>query len=288
MKDSRKTVTIDNKKIGDGFEVKFTAELGVNHLGDFDRAKNMIKSAVDGGSDFLKFQTYVAEKRYDEKTNPKAKEFIKNLKSWEFDRVKDKELWDYAKELGASVFTSPFDISSLEFAEKMNSVAYKIAAFEVNNHELIREISSTKKPIVISRGMCSFEEMDKVVNIFHKYGSEYIILHTISSYPTKKFDSNLKMIHTLRERYECPIGHSDHTRGTEVPPLAVAAGANMIEKHFTINPKLRESDNPFSIDPEELEELIFKIKKANRIMGRGDIEKIPTEDYMFSFRRKTE
>ena len=97
MKDSRKTVTIDNKKIGDGFEVKFTAELGVNHLGDFDRAKNMIKSAVDGGSDFLKFQTYVAEKRYDEKTNPKAKEFIKNLKSWEFDRVKDKELWDYAK-----------------------------------------------------------------------------------------------------------------------------------------------------------------------------------------------
>ena len=147
MKNIRKVVTIDNQKIGDGHEVKFTAELGVNHLGDFNRAREMIKSAVEGGSDFLKFQTYVAEKRYDEKTNPKAKEFIKNLKNWEFDRVKDKELWDYAKELGASVFTSPFDLSSLEFAEKMNSAAYKVAAFEVNNHELIRAISSTKKPI---------------------------------------------------------------------------------------------------------------------------------------------
>ena len=287
MKNIRKVVTIDNQKIGDGHEVKFTAELGVNHLGDFNLARDMVKSAVEGGSDFLKFQTYVAEKRYDEKTNPKAKEFIKNLKNWEFDRVKDKELWDYAKELGASVFTSPFDLSSLEFAEKMNSAAYKVAAFEVNNHELIRAISSTKKPIVISRGMCSFEEMDEVVNIFEKYGSQYIILHTISSYPTKKFDSNLQMIHTLRDRYDCPIGHSDHTRGVEVPPLAVAAGANMIEKHFTINPKLRESDNPFSIDPEELEELIFKIKKTHKIMGKGDIQKIPTEEYMFSFRRKT-
>ena len=283
----RKTVTIDKKKIGDDYEVKFTAELGVNHLGDFNRAKEMIKYAVNGGSDFLKFQTYIAEKRYDERTNPKAKEFIKNLKSWEFDRERDKELWNYAKEIGASVFTSPFDISSLEFAEEMNSVAYKIAAFEINNHELIRAISSTKKPIVISRGMCSLKEMDNVVNIFEKYGSQYIILHTISSYPTKKFDSNLKMIHTLRERYDCPIGHSDHTRGVEIPPLSVAAGANMIEKHFTVNPKLRESDNPFSIDPEELEELIFKIKKAHKIMGRGDIEKIPTEDYMFAFRRKS-
>ena len=287
MKNIRKVVTIDNQKIGDSHEVKFTAELGVNHLGDFNRARDMIKLAVEGGSNFLKFQTYVAEKRYDEKTNPKAKEFIKNLKNWEFDRVKDKELWDYAKELGASVFTSPFDLSSLEFAEEMNSVAYKVAAFEVNNHELIRAISSTKKPIVISRGMCSFEEMDEVVNIFEKYGSQYIILHTISSYPTKKFDSNLQMIHTLRDRYDCQSGHSDHTTGVEVPPLAVAAGANMIEKHFTVNPKLRESDNPFSIDPEELEELIFKIKKTYKIMGRGDIQKIPTEDYMFSFRRKT-
>ena len=93
------------------------------------------------------------------------------------------------------------------------------------------------------------------------------------------------MIHTLRNRYNCPIGHSDHTRGTDVPPLAVAAGANIIEKHFTINPKLRESDNPFSIDEQELEEIIFLIKKTEKILGKGDISKISTEDYMWSFRR---
>ncbi len=281
----RKIVQINNKKIGDSENVKFIAELGVNHLGDFDRAIKMIDLAEKGGADFLKFQTYISEKRYDTKKNPKAKEFIKNLKKWEFDRVKDKEIWDYAKKKGSTVFTSPFDLDSLEFAEKMGSSAYKIAAFEINNHKLIKGICSTKKPIVISRGMCTLEEMDNVVNIFEKYGSQYIILHTISSYPTKRYDSNLRMIHTLRNRYNCPIGHSDHTRGTDVPPLAVAAGANIIEKHFTINPKLRESDNPFSIDEQELEEIIFLIKKTEKILGRGDINKISTEDYMWSFRR---
>ncbi len=282
---TRKTVEINSKKIGDSENVKFIAELGVNHLGNFERAIEMINSAKKAGADFLKFQTYISEKRYDTKQNPKAKEFIKNLKEWEFDRVKDKEIWDHAKSIGATVFTSPFDLNSLEFAEKMGSHAYKIAAFEINNHELIRGICSTKKPIVISRGMCTLEEMDEVVNIFEKYQSPYIILHTISSYPTKRYDSNLRMIHTLRNRYNCPIGHSDHTRGTDVPPLAVAAGANVIEKHFTINPKLRESDNPFSIDEQELEEIIFQIRKTEKILGRGDINKISTEDYMWSFRR---
>ena len=281
----RKIVEINKIKIGDDQNVRFIAELGVNHLGDFDRAIKMIDSAKKAGADFLKFQTYISEKRYDKKQNPKAEEFIGNLKKWEFDRSKDKEIWDHAKSIGATVFTSPFDLDSLEFAEKMGSMAYKIAAFEVNNHELIRGICSTKKPIVISRGMCTLEEMDNAVNIFEKFSSQYIILHTISSYPTKKFDSNLKMIHTLRNRYNCPIGHSDHTRGTDVPPLAVAAGANIIEKHFTINPKLRESDNPFSIDEQELEEIIFLIKKSEKILGKGDINKIPTEEYMWSFRR---
>ena len=281
----RKTVTIDNKKIGDDEGVKFIAELGVNHLGNFERALKMIDSAINGGADFLKFQTYKAKKRYDLKTNPKAKEFISNLSEWEFDREKEKDIWSYAKKRGAIVFTSPFDLESLDFAEEMGSVAYKIAAFEVNNHELIRGISSTKKPIIISRGMCSLEEMDSAVNIFESYGCEYIILHTISSYPTQRYDSNIRMIHTLRERYNCPIGHSDHTRGTDVPPLAVAAGANIIEKHFTINPKLRESDNTFSIDQQELEEILFLIKKTERILGKGNIQKIDTEEYMWSFRR---
>jgi len=284
----RKEVKIGSVIIGDSQKIRLIAELGVNHLGNFERAIKMVEQAHLNGADLLKFQTYKSEKRYDTKTNPKAKEFIKNLKNWEFDRTKEEEIWSYAKSLKAIVFTSPFDTESLEFAEKMGSAAYKIAAFEINNHNLIKAIASTKKPIVISRGMCTLKEMDTVVNIFEKYNSPYVILHTISSYPTLITDSNLKMIHTLRERYNCPIGHSDHTRGVKVPPLAVAAGACVIEKHFTINPKLRESDNPFSITPDELKEMRFIVDQTKEILGSGNIEKIKTEEYMWSFRRKSD
>jgi N,N'-diacetyllegionaminate synthase len=278
-------VKIGSKTIGPKHTVKFISELGVNHLGNFETAIKMIDSAIKAGSDFLKFQTYRSEHRYDRKTNPKADLFIKNLSEWEFSREKEEELWKYAKKRGAQVFTSPFDIESLEFSEKMNSLAYKIAAFEINNHELINEICKTKKPILISRGMCTLEEMDDVVNIFEKNSCKYIILHTISSYPLRKIDSNLNMIHTLKLRYNCPIGHSDHTFGTEIPPLAVAAGADIIEKHFTTTPKLRESDNFFSVTEEEVKEIKFKIDQVRQYMGSGSISKIPTEDYMWDFRR---
>ncbi len=280
-------VKIGNKVVGKNTSVKFTAELGVNHLGNFDRAKQMIKSAVNAGSDFLKFQTYLSDDRYDKNNNPYGKKFIENLSKWEFDRIRDKELWDYAKDLGAQIFTTPFDAKSLIFAEEMGSIAYKIAAFEINNHVLINEICKTNKPIVISRGMCSLEEMDNVVELFEKNNCKYVILHTISSYPLKKIDSHLSMISTLKKRYNCPIGHSDHTHGTEIPPLAVAAGAEMIEKHFTINPKLRESDNFFSVTEEEVKEIKFLIDKVKTYMGSDNIEKIATEDFMWNFRRDT-
>ena len=188
---------------------------------------------------------------------------------------------------GAQVFTSPFDIESLNFAEKVGSIAYKIAAFEINNHKLISEICKTGKPIFISRGMCSLKEMDIVVEMFEKHSCQYSILHTISSYPLEKIHSNLNMIHTLKNRYNCPIGHSDHTHGTEIPPLAVAAGADVIEKHFTSTPKLRESDNFFSVTKNEVKEIKFKIDQVRQYMGSDSIENIPTEDYMWSFRRKT-
>tara|TARA_Y100000768_G_C23913347_1_gene651102 strand:+ start:370 stop:1218 length:849 start_codon:yes stop_codon:yes gene_type:complete len=280
-------VKIGTKIIGKNHKVKFVAELGVNHLGNFDRAIKMIDSAIEAGSDYLKFQTYKSEKRYDRETNKKADEFIKNLSKWEFTRDKEAELWAHAQNKGAQVFTSPFDIDSLNFAEKMGSIAYKIAAFEINNHKLINEICNTKKPVVISRGMCTLKEMDDVVEIFEKNSCPYIILHTISSYPLQKVDSNLSMIHTLKKRYKCPIGHSDHTHGTEIPPLAVAAGADIIEKHFTVSPKLRESDNFFSVTKEEVREIKFKIDQVKKYMGKDDIEKIDTEDFMWSFRRKS-
>ncbi len=283
----RNKVTIDELVISDETKPVVCAELGVNHLGDFERAKEMIFKAHKAGSDILKFQTYISELRYDRKNNKYADEFIKLLSDWEFKREIETELWNYARELGATVYTTPFDIKSLEFAESLNCPAYKIAAYEINNYELINQIVKCKKPIVISRGMCTLEELDKVVELFEKNSCPYVILHTISSYPVLRENSNLRMIHTLRDRYSCPIGHSDHTRGTVLPPLAVAAGASFIEKHFTVNPKLRLSDNPFSVCPDEMEDLVYNVKKAFKYMGSGEINKIDTEDYMFNFRRSS-
>ena len=287
MAKKRNTVKIGNNIIGDGHPVSIVAELGVNHLGDFERAKEMIYAAHESGADFLKFQTYIASKRYDSTHNPKGKKFISTLKEWQFSREDDVKLWEYAHSIGAQVFTSPFDKDSLIFADSLGSLAYKVAAYEVVNHELLKVIANTGKPVVISRGMTTKEELDKCVEIFKEYGVNYVLLHCISSYPTMHYDSNINMIHTLRERYNCPIGHSDHTRGTDIPPLAVAAGATMIEKHFTVNAKLRESDNPFSITPDELKELIWKVRRVETYMGSGKIDRIDTEKYMWDFRRHT-
>ena len=133
------------------------------------------------------------------------------------------------------------------------------------------------------------EDDPKTKVIFEK--SNFLIasktLINAASYPLEKIHSNLNMIHTLKNRYNCPIGHSDHTHGTEIPPLAVAAGADVIEKHFTSTPKLRESDNFFSVTKNEVKEIKFKIDQVRQYMGSDSIENIPTEDYMWSFRRKT-
>ncbi len=284
----RNSVMIGTHTIGDGYPTCVVAELGVNHLGDFDRMKEMIHAAHVGGADLLKFQTYVADSRYDLEKNPKARAFTERVREWEFSREKEAELWAYAQDLGATVFTSPFDEESLDFADQMGSVAYKVAGFEVVNKKLIRAIAKKRKPVVFSRGMASLAELHEAAAICDACDTPYIMLHCISSYPLEKKDSHLRMIHTLREAFNCPVGHSDHTYGTDIPPLAVAAGANMIEKHFTVCQKRRESDNFFSITREELEELISKVRQVDSYLGRGDITNIDTEDYMWDFRRKTE
>ena len=283
----RSNVTIGDFTVGDNSPVALVAELGVNHLGDFGRAKEMISAAHEAGADFLKFQTYIAEDRYDKQRNPKGEQFISLLKDWQFTREDDQKLWEYANSLGARVFTSPFDKRSVDFSEEMGALAYKVAAFEAVNLDLVRHIAKTRKPVVVSRGMTTVDEMRQVESLLKDNGIEFIFLHCISSYPTPREESNLAAIHSMREVFDCPIGHSDHTHGTSIPPLAVAAGAVMIEKHFTVNQKLRESDNPFSVTADELREIRFKIDQAKGYMGDGALAFREIEKYMWDFRRKT-
>ena len=241
----RKVVSLDGIDIGFGKRVPIIAEIGVNHLGSLDRAKNMVDLANQGGADFIKFQTYVAERRYDLNKNPKAAEFIELTKKWQLKKNEEIELWEYARKQKARVFTSIYDEKTVDFAEELNNPIYKVAAFEITNKKLINRIIKTRKPLIISCGMTNILEIKKTVKPLEDNGIDYILLHTVSSYPLQKIHSNLKKIYELLENFDCPIGHSDHTPGTDIPSLAVSAGAQIIEKHFTDNPKHRLSDNFF-------------------------------------------
>ncbi len=282
---SRKVVTIEDIEIGYQRKIPIIAEIGINHLGDLTRAKKMVDLANEGGADLIKFQTYVAEKRYDLKKNPKAKQFIEWTKKWQLNEEEEFDLWKYAKKKKAKIFTSVYDHETVELAERLGTPAYKIAAFEITNKKLIERIIKTKKPVIISCGMTNVEEIKNVIKPFEDNNIDIILLHTVSSYPLEKIHSNLKKIYELKENFDHPIGHSDHTHGTEIPPMAVACGAQIIEKHFTDSPKLRDSDNFFSITKDDLLEIKFKVNNAFKYIYSPDFEKKDPEKYMRDFRK---
>ena len=280
----RKKVEFGSKKIGDNERVPFIAEIGVNHLGKISNALELVESAVRAGSDFLKFQTYIAEERYD-KNNPRYKEFTSLLKDWELSRDEQIEMWNLAKSLGAEVFTSVYELKSIEFAEKMGTIGYKIAAFEMKNKPLLKEVLKTKKPIIISCGMTNLDEINELVNFLNENNAKYILLHVVSSYPLEERHSYLSKINILKQKFKCPIGHSDHTPGTLIPPLAVAAGAQIIEKHFTINPKYRLSDNFFSVTEEQVKKIKLELEWAFQATYSPSFKKSDPEKFMRDFKK---
>jgi len=280
-----KIVEIDGVEVGYNRPIPVIAEIGVNHLGDLDRAKKMVDLANEGGADFIKFQTYVAERRYDLNKNPRAKQFTKLTKDWQLTEGEEEELWTYARKQKAKIFTSVYDAETVKFAEKLENPVYKVAAFEITNTKLIAELIKTKKPLIISCGMTNMREIKKNIKPLEENNVDFVLLHTVSSYPLQKIHSNLKKIYELKESFDCPIGHSDHTPGTAIPPLAVAAGAQIIEKHFTDNPKLRESDNFFSITSSELKDIKHKVNKVYEYLYSPNFEDADPEKFMRSFKK---
>lgn len=280
----RKKVKFGNKIIGDSERIPFIAEIGVNHLGKIETALELVRSAVRAGSDYLKFQTYMAENRYD-KNNPKYKEFTSLLKEWQLSRDEEIEMWNLAKDLKAEVFTSVYELKSIEFAEKMETIGYKIAAFEMKNKPLLKEVIKTKKPIIISCGMTNLNEINDLVDFLDDNNANYILLHVVSSYPLEEKHSYLSKINLLKNKFNCPIGHSDHTAGTLIPPLAVAAGAQIIEKHFTTNPKYRLSDNFFSVTEEQVKKIKLDLEWSYQATYSPSFEKSDPEKYMRDFKK---
>ena len=252
------------------------AEIGVNHNGDIDLAKKMIKSASDCGVDAVKFQTFVSEdlvtedakKAQYQNENTSEKTQLEMLKKLELTFDDFKELKDYALANNVMFLSSPFDKKSVDLLESLDVPAYKLGSGELNNFELIDYVQKTGKPIIISTGMATLDEIEETYD-FIENKDNLIILHCITGYPTSFEEANLNFIKTLQSQFDVPIGFSDHSQGIELPIAAVALGACVVEKHFTIDKSLEGPDHKASLNPAEFKAMVDAIRNVEVAMGDG-------------------
>ena len=252
------------------------AEIGVNHNGDINLAKKMIKSASECGVDAVKFQTFKSEDlvtksaktaQYQKKNSNENSQF-EMLKKLELTFDDFKELKDYASKCNVIFISSPFDIKRVDLLEGLNVLLYKLGSGELNNFELIDYVQKTKKPMILSTGMATLEEIKETYD-FIENKDNLVILHCITGYPTSFEEANLNFIKTLQSELDVPIGFSDHSPGIELPIAAVALGACVVEKHFTLDKTLEGPDHKASLNPVEFKAMVDAIRNVEVAMGDG-------------------
>jgi len=278
-------IQIADRFIGERAPCFIIAEAGVNHNGDIKLAKRLIEIAKEAEADAVKFQTFRA-KDVVSKSAEKAKyqKEATGIKESQFEMIKRlelkerdfRELSDYAHKNGIIFLSSPFDTGSVDLLDKLGVPAYKIGSGEITNFPLIRYIAKKGKPIILSTGMSTLAEIEEALQTIRNEGvRDIVLLHCISAYPAKAEEVNLKAMQTLRSAFRVPVGFSDHTLGITVPIAAVALGASVLEKHFTLDKNLPGPDHKASLEPEELKQMVEAIRQVEKAKGNG-IKK-PTE-----------
>jgi N,N'-diacetyllegionaminate synthase len=270
-------------------KVIIIAEAGVNHNGSIDLAKKLIDAAVYAGVDFVKFQTFKSESLVSksankasyqiENTNDRSETQLQMLKKLELSKEQHYEIITYCKEKKISFFSTAFDIESLEFLKELGLSMVKIPSGEITNLPYLRKAAELFSEVIISTGMSTINDIEQAINIFLKAGvnkNNISILHCNTEYPTEMKDVNLLAMHTIQKIFNTKVGYSDHTLGTEVPIAAVALGAQIIEKHFTLDRSLPGPDQLASLEPNELKFMVDSIRNIElAISGSGD--KIPSD-----------
>ena len=258
----------------------FIAEISGNHQGSIARAHALIDAAADAGANAIKFQTYTADTMtLDIPAFSVAKEhelwggrtlyslYEEASTPWEWHA----ELFEHCRERQAIPFSSPFDLSAVEFLEKMNCPMYKIASLETSDHALIRRVSETGKPVIISTGATTLDEIEKLIKVFKSTGNDKItLLVCTSSYPADAKDAHIRRMGFLREKFNVPVGLSDHTLGIGVAVAAIAHGAVAVEKHLTLNRADGGADGAFSMEPEEFDLLVQTGMDAFLSLGNSE------------------
>ncbi len=274
------------------------AEAGVNHNGSLEKALQLVDVAVNSGVDAIKFQTFKADRlvttdakkaKYQcHKKDADLQSQLEMLKRLELSHEKHAKIYSYCKKKGIVYMSTPFDDHSANFLNDINVEAFKIASGEINNSPFLTHIAQMGKPMIISTGMANLDEVKDAVYEINKTGNtKLVLLHCVSNYPADPSDANLRVIHTLEKVFGIPIGFSDHTLGTDVTLAAVALGACIIEKHFTLNRNLPGPDHQSSMEPAELSKLVQSIRTVEKALGHGRKEPAISEAEISSVVRKS-
>jgi len=289
------SISIAGRRIADDAPPYIIAELSANHNGSLDTALRIVEEAKKAGADAVKLQTYRADTIT---LNSDSDDFKIKGGLWDGRTLYElyeeahmpwewhKPLFECARELNITIFSSPFDASAVDFLEGMNAPAYKIASFEVVDLPLIRYVAGTGKPMIISTGMANEEEIEEAITAAHEGGcKELAILHCVSGYPAPAGDYNLKTIHDMRKRYGLVTGLSDHTLDNTTAIASVGLGASLIEKHFTLDRSSGGPDDSFSLEPDELAALCRDTKTAWSAIGEVNYGGKSSEQGNVLFRR---
>lgn len=271
---------------GERMSVYIIAEAGVNHNGSFDLACRLVDAAKKAGADCVKFQTFKAEKLVSK--NAQKAEYQKRtteegsqqdmLKKLELSYEEFTKLKEYCDSVGITFLSTPFDFDSIAFLESLDMPFWKIPSGEVTDYPYLVALAKTHKPVVMSTGMCDIEEIEEAIKVLRENGCGDIkLLHCNTEYPTPFCDVNLAAICTMEKHFGLEVGYSDHTMGIEVPIAAVALGATIIEKHFTLDRNMEGPDHKASIEPKELETMVSSIKNIEMAVGSADKKVSPSE-----------
>jgi len=291
----KKQICINGQKIGSACRPYIIAELSANHNGSLERALQTIDAAHQAGADAIKLQTYTADTMT---IDCDREEFVVKGGLWDGYKLYDLYRWAetpfewhqtmfaHARKLGITVFSTPFDESAVDLLEQLDAPAYKIASFENTDLPLIRYVAKTGKPMIMSTGMASEEEIAEAVDAARSAGcKELVLLHCISSYPAPMDQENIRQLAELGRRFDVVPGLSDHTLGTTASVAAVALGACLIEKHFTLSRADKGPDSDFSIEPDELKRLCQDTHDAWQALGQVGYDRQPAEVGSKVFRR---
>jgi len=279
----KKRIKIGNRYVGDEEPCFIIAEIGSNHDGRLDQAKRLIDIAVEAGADAVKFQSFRASAMFNRYKN---KDIVEKLEGLELHEDWYREIFDYTSEKSIMALFSVFDERSVDFLDDYDVDAFKIASYELTHTPLLEYVAKKNKPVIISTGMATESEvMDAVKSIYSMGNKQVIILHCVSQYPTNPRDVNLNSMVNLKKIFDCPVGFSDHTQTIYAPIAAAALGADMIEKHFTLDKSLPGTDHSYALNPKELLEMTKGIRYAERMLGDSIVKPTKSEEGEREWRR---